>query len=469
MPNRLRRGRIIIVSLFLPFFALAIFLLLFMVFLPSQAANSIYTVNSTADTNDGSCNANNCTLREAILAANDNPGGDTINFSLPPNATIVLNGSELPAIIDRLTINGRSATNLTISGNNGCRVFLIGPLPPGYLSPGEGNGDRMSGGGPTVTITGLVIVDGIEGYGGAIFNDGQLTVKDTKIIDTVSSYGAIFNNRALTVENSVLINNTAVNGAAIYSKNFGSVTIQNSDFISNTGTSSTGGAIFILDGKILVENSTFTGNKVFNQEEGGAIRGLNTRMTISNSTFNGNSAYSGGAIYASYFLTVTNSTFSGNTADWEGGAIYSRGAMTISNSTVNGNTAGFRGGGIYSYWNLNYSNTIIANSLDGGDCYSLNSISMNIRNLVEDGSCNPTFTGDPLLSPLEDNGGSTLTHMPAPNSPIIDKGNNTVCESFDQRGWPRPVDGDDNSSAVCDIGAVEVGDWLNLMPVMLKP
>ena len=110
--------------------------------------------------------------------------------------------------------------------------------------------------------------------------------------------------------------------------------------------------------------------------------------------------------------------------------------------------AGRRGGGIYSYWDLNYSNTIIANSLDGGDCYSLNTISINDSNLVEDGSCNSAFTGDPLLGPLLDNGGLTLTHWPQPGSQVVDQGSNVFCEIIDQRGWFRPVDGDDNGSAV---------------------
>ena len=114
----------------------------------------------------------------------------------------------------------------------------------------------------------MIIVDGSETYGGAIFNDGWLTLKDAQIIDTVSSYGAIFNNSALTVENSLLINNMAVNGAAIYGKNFGSIAVLNSQIISNTGTSSSGGAIFILDGQILIENSTFMGNKGFESRRG---------------------------------------------------------------------------------------------------------------------------------------------------------------------------------------------------------
>ena len=59
------------------------------------------------------------------MATNINPGVDVIDFDLPPNSVITLNGTELPAIVGGLTINGGSADNLTISGNNASRVFLI--------------------------------------------------------------------------------------------------------------------------------------------------------------------------------------------------------------------------------------------------------------------------------------------------------------------------------------------------------
>ena len=63
---------------------------------------------------------------------------------------------------------------------------------------------------------------------------------------------------------------------------------------------------------------------------------------------------------------------------------------------------------------------------------------------------------DPLLGPLQDNGGPTFTHALQFGSPAIDKGNpatpgsgGTACEATDQRGAPRPA------GAACDIGAYE--------------
>ena len=62
---------------------------------------------------------------------------------------------------------------------------------------------------------------------------------------------------------------------------------------------------------------------------------------------------------------------------------------------------------------------------------------------------------DPHLGPLQNNGGYTWTHALLWNSPGIDGGNNNLCSSTDQRGVDRPIDGDGDGLAVCDIGSFE--------------
>jgi len=88
-------------------------------------------------------------------------------------------------------------------------------------------------------------------------------------------------------------------------------------------------------------------------------------------------------------------------------------------------------------------------------------------NLANDASCafdeaSDLANVDPKIGPLAANGGATATHLPLPDSPAIDSGNfycpgyQGVQRVLDQRGSPRPADGDGDGQAPCDRGAVEV-------------
>ncbi|HEY5901441.1 MAG TPA: choice-of-anchor Q domain-containing protein, partial [Anaerolineales bacterium] len=82
-------------------------------------------------------------------------------------------------------------------------------------------------------------------------------------------------------------------------------------------------------------------------------------------------------------------------------------------------------------------------------------LTSNVNNLVEDGSCSPALSGDPKLGGLANNGGTTPTFAPLAGSAAIDAGNPLTCKPTDQRGYPRPQDGNADGLAVCDIGSVE--------------
>ncbi len=180
-------------------------------------------------------------------------------------------------------------------------------------------------------------------------------------------------------------------------------------------------------------------------------------LTVESCMLAGNTAGdNGGGIRNVGVLVLRNSTLSGNAAQY-GGGINGTGDASLYNSTLSGNTGNTGAGGGIRQWDgtLRLYNTILANSAAGGDCRVNNNsvIAANVHNLIEDGSCSAGGVGflsaDPLLGPLADNGGETLTHALLPNSPAIDAGDPATCLATDQRGFPR-------ADLRCDIGAFEL-------------
>ncbi|MGD8457423.1 MAG: M4 family metallopeptidase [Anaerolineales bacterium] len=201
-------------------------------------------------------------------------------------------------------------------------------------------------------------------------------------------------------------------------------------------------------------------------------------LTVQNSSIVNNvemSGYGSGIYHYSGVLDINNSTISGNVSYGGGAGIYIDGGdITLNNTTITDNlvTSSIQGAGI---WNaagsVSIQNSIVArnyidNTGDWGDCHG--DITSTGYNLVGvDTDCTySSSTGDlvgtgaspinPFLSPLQDNGGPTLTHALNNGSPAINAGSPTApgsggsaCEATDQREITRPVDGR------CDMGAFE--------------
>ncbi|XAH22862.1 choice-of-anchor U domain-containing protein [Xylophilus sp. GW821-FHT01B05] len=283
--------------------------------------------------------------------------------------------------------------------------------------------------------------------------------------------------------------NAAAYGGAIYnSGNSGgssSPAITNTTFSGNSATYGYGGAIYnegyAGNSSPAITNATFGGNSAAGY--GGAIFnngnfGGNSSPAITNTTFSGNSAAFGGAIYnyggsGSSSPAITNATFSGNSAAG-GGAIYNYGSSgssspAITNATFSGNSATGYGGAIYSYGFGSTSRPSVTRSVfwgntagSGPQAWTSSNAQITFNNSLIQGGCassgdgggggacpgpDPLLTADPLLGPLQNNGGPTPTMLPAANSPVIDAGG--ACTGSDQRGVARPQGG------ACDLGAVE--------------
>jgi hypothetical protein len=162
---------------------------------------------------------------------------------------------------------------------------------------------------------------------------------------------------------------------------------------------------------------------------------------------------------------IINSTISGNKAVRYGGGIAAAGEVQIAHCTISNNAVGDGGGALWVRGEVSIENTIVANNASaGGDCiiggpggfHGKGSIDKNSNNLIGDGSCDANLSGNPLLGPLADNGGDTLTRALLPGSPAIDAISAISCTlPIDQRWMPRPVV-QTSPDTPCDIGAFEV-------------
>lgn len=371
---------------------------------PTYAASFVVNTTADEDNTDG-----DCSLREALRAANDDVtvdacgvpgrGADTINL-IPGTYTLSLD--EL-SISDDLTLRGLPDTFTIIDANEASRVIAITD-------------------GSVVHIEHLTVTGGDSGIAagsGIYVQDGSLTLTRVKVSNNRPEGGIyLLGPSTLTLAESQIIDNT---GPGLYLRSGVSATVRNSQISGNTNDSA-GGGIF-SQGTLEVINSTISGNRT---------------------TVNGGGIHVSGGVTRFYNVTVA-----ANTADSDATSSTSGGGVSVQGDAL-----------------LQVRNSIIADNIDASvstkapDCTG--ALTSNGYNLIE----NPTdcaiggdTTGNltsiaPVLGPLQANGGPTLTHALLSGSPAIDAGNPVGCEdqnsvmlSTDQRTFVR--------TAHCDMGAYE--------------
>ena len=372
------------------------------------------------------------TLRQQVASAH---AGDTIVFSNGLTGTIPLSSGEI-VLSNSISILGPGAGQVAVSGTGVSRVFEV-----------------VSG---SSLLAGLCITNGkpASGDGGGMLID--------------SAAGLVLSN------STVIGNSTAGNGGGLM--NQGMLTVWNSLITSNASTlGGHGGGLYNQYGTSVLWNCTISGNKVnvgANPNDGGG---------------GGVDNHYGACIFANctiYSNTVQNASTTGAE---DGGGIYNEPPeatvrVMLTNCTVANNVlitnflshVQTMGGGIWG--NITYvAGSIIANNVAGtgpdvGDYFVSGGY-----NLIGKGDGSLSFSNgvmhdlvgsiaspiNPLLGPLQNNGGPTPTVALATNSPAIDQGNSFGLTT-DQRGAPRPfdypsianADGGDGS----DIGAYESGN-----------
>ena len=270
---------------------------------------------------------------------------------------------------------------------------------------------------------------------------------------------------------------TAGSGGGLLVADGASATVAFSEITGNTANRAGGGVELFDDAmtsdaagatSVTLRTVTLDGNAIGTAAPGnggGLHAGGAGMVTIRQSTVSNNTAREGAGVWISGggSADIESSTVSGNTATEDGGGVYDNGgaAIAIASSTVALNAAGGDGGGLVSQGTaFSFQNTVVAGNTatgDGADCNG--TFSSGDYNLVGttagctlNGSTDNTITGtDPMLGPLADNGGFTLTHLPMMGSPLIDNGMSQF--AVDQRGLGR---GQSQAFPTPDdIGAVE--------------
>jgi predicted outer membrane repeat protein len=393
-----------------------------------------------------------------------------------------------------LTLADGSAIQRNRAGGNGGGVEAGGVTIGG--STVSGNFAHGSGGGinaGVVQSTNNTAISGNFAFG----NGGGIEATKVDLLNgtAITGNGNVSGGSGGGVDgHDVLLNKASITGNFTSGGNGGGIQAVKVDLTSSTvsgNSASVGGGIVATTAN--ATNSTISGNTA---ASGGGI--FATIATLTNTTVDGNSATTGaGGGIEAVTATLNGSTVSNNVAGSGGGVV--AGTANLTNCTVSGNTAVVNGGGIEASDATLLNDTIAENNAhsgggifhDSGGTFSIRNtiIAMNVadvagsgpdvsgaftsagHNLIGNSTGSTGFTNgvlgdmvgsavgplDPKLGPLANNGGPTKTMALLSNSKAIDHGDNTGVPGSDQRGGghPRILDGNQDGSAVVDIGAFE--------------
>lgn len=339
---------------------------------------------------------------------------------------------------------------------------------------------------------------------GVSLSFGSVTITGSTV-STNTGRGVSLTDGALSVSGSTVSGNGG-DGLRTTGQGSGHFTLVGTTVSGNAGT----GVICSACGDLTVTDSVVTGNHPGSSPGGGILISFDQDeptdqpvVTITTSTISGNSRTgAGGGVSAEVLentdspppaqILINRSTITGNSAsgvpDSQGGGVYAEtGQVRIDNSTITQNSAEAAGGGVYTLAHdvhLRHA-TITENSAGGvgrnvatnaalhtfasiiafgpglsGDCGIELLTHSGGYNLAGDDTCSLAGTGDvsnagdPLLGPLANNGGPTMTMLPEVASQVRGLVPAAACTvlAIDQRGTARP------QGAACEAGAVEVAE-----------
>lgn len=303
---------------------------------PAQATD--FTVTKATDDN-GACTPADCSLREAVIAANAAAPGPNKVILPARHYMLTISGSGLLSgdvdVTRSLTIAGAGAATTIIDASGDDRLF--------HLAPGA-----------ALTFTGVTLTGGQApsgGYGSAILADsgtGDIAISKSVVTGNHSGNGSGGRGGAIRMEGGTPA--LTISDSTISSNSAGG---------AGSGDSGYGGVLDGLgSGPVKIERSTVTGNRAggSNSFGYGGVLSVSSPVSITDSVVSDNHAGGGGTSgfgYGGVFygggITVTRTALRDNTAGGQdigyGGALDASGAVTLTSVTATGNHAGGGPGG----------------------------------------------------------------------------------------------------------------------------
>ena len=276
-------------------------------------------------------------LREALGGAAE---GDVITFdSGLAGQTIALGGTEL-AITRGVTVSASGIGGIVIDAGGQSRVFSV------------------TGSGTPVLLSGLTLTGGNNFSGGAVYNDGVLTLTGCTVTSNRSDYlcGGVYNyGGTLTMTGCIVSENSAGYGGGGVYNNAGHLEMTDCQIRNNTG-----GGIFGFAGSTALSGCTVTGNSA---SSGAGISASSGSVSLTACVVSDNRAEGDGAGISIYngTLTLSNCALFGNRAGTQGGGIYAGASeITIEYTTIAGNRAADGGGAAAGTGSLRLAGSIVA-------------------------------------------------------------------------------------------------------------
>ncbi len=402
-------------------------------------------------------------------------GGMIEDNTAPTGGGVLVNLEDAAYVLDAGLVQSNSASSVEFGGGavyvaagtvtvNGGEIF--------QNSGARGGGIQSANG--QVVLNGGIIKENTAEYGGGVYltfpeafmtqNGGQISGNASTSID-FGGGGVFAFQGSMALTDGQITNNTAVADGAGINMRFGVLTVTGGTVHDNVA-GRYGGGIFADFATLSVTDLQLGGNTAV--DGAGLYLAPTASLDVMNTAVYSNTASaSGGGLMLLGSTTLTNTTVSGNQALVNGGGLWlAAGTVALENVTIAENEAASGGGLFNENAAVTLHNTLVAGNAAtagpdcGGSTYTSGGYNLfqDATDCILTGSAaGDIFGEDPQLEALTLAGAATYLHPLPATSPAVDAGDPSNCPSGDQHNRLRPMDGNSDDTAVCDIGAYEYG------------